>query len=191
VHFLEMFLKCLFIWKLPVATPSEMQTADVIVTQASHHLKDGTLGPGNQTLGNVVMELHRLYPDKPIIPQDDVARTAPDIKYFAIAKPPEDNQEGESTTQWNTYTVAVFQAQICWRNQWRTVVVVAEPVHHGRTVWVMEKLGLNPLLAPVPRTSESYYHPDSKSWFSRGRWSWQPIPRELLCRIYFLLTGKI
>jgi hypothetical protein len=51
---------------------------------------------------------------------------------------------------------------------------------------VSQKIGLDVLLADVPII---VFDPESKQWWMRS--AWQNYPRELACRVVWVLLGKI
>jgi len=71
IFFRDIF-RCLFIWKVAQATTQDIRKADAIVTMAQGLLKNGKPSPGDKVLANVVRDLHRRFPQKPIIPQEPV-----------------------------------------------------------------------------------------------------------------------
>lgn len=183
MEFVRTALKCLFSWRFPPANDAELASADAIVTQSYNRHKDGTMGPGNAIMASVAKQLHELY-GLPVIPQEELVMADPTLPYFDVAG---GSKDGMSTKNWNTYEVAKFQANVCKTNGWRKVVVVVVPLGSGRALWCYKKLGLEPILAPMP--SGGYYHPDNQTFTLRG-----PIRlfiREVLCRILFLKWGYL
>lgn len=189
MEFLKKLWNCLFVWNLPKATCDEIETADVIVTQAISRSKDGSPGRGNELLAVRVRQLHRKYPDKPIIPQEEVWLAEKGIPYFAVAHVPDGEPWNRSTTTWNTESVARFQADICKEYGWTKAALIAVPCHQGRAAWTMEKLGFKPLVVATPGNTCSYCHKDAAYWSARS--GWRVIAREVACRLYFLFTGRI
>lgn len=183
MEFIRNFLNCLFVWRFKPATDAEMFSADAIVTQSYNRHKDGTMGPGNLIMASVAKKLHGQY-GLPVIPQEELVMADPTLHYFDVAG---GSKDGKSSKNWNTYEVAKFQANVCRANGWEKVIVVVAPLGAGRALWCYKKLGLEPILAPMPHGG--YYHPDNQTFTLRG-----PIRlfiREFLCRLLFLKWGYL
>ncbi len=188
--FLKKLWKCLFVWNLPKASCKELESADVIVTQAISRSRDGSPGRGNELLASRVRQLHQKYPDKPIIPQEEVFRAMKgEIHCYEVARVPDGEPWDHSTPTWNTESVARFQAQICKEQGWKKATLVAFPSHQGRAAWTMEKLGLEPVVVNMPGATRDYCHREAAYWSARA--GWRVIAREFACRLYFLFTGRI
>jgi len=99
------------------------------------------------------------------------------------------SSDGKSTLTWNTETVAAAQAKYCRTHRITHVVLVAFPFHMNRSRWTYEKLGLTVTPAPVPKDMHLYVSPGLVH--SSHRFVWTAFLREFLCRILFLLQGKI
>lgn len=183
MEFIRNLLKCLFVWRFKYATEAELASADAIVTQSYNRHKDGTAGPGNLIMAIVAKELCLRY-RLPVIPQEELVMAMPTLPCFAVAG---GSNDGKSTKNWNIYEVAKFQANVCKANGWKKVVVVVVPLGAGRALWCYKKLGLDPILAPMP--TSGYYHPDNQTFTLRG-----PIRlfiREFLCRLLFQKWGYL
>ncbi len=181
--------KCLFVWNIPSANKEEFGTADAIVTMAHGRMRDGTAGPGNVILAKITREFNEKYPHLPILPQEEIPLADPDLPYYTIIG---GSLDGCSTMEWNTYAIASWQAKICKENGWKRVIVIAFPLHMGRTTWVYEKLGLIPLPAKMPLGLKAYMDPNLVPSGVLGIQT--PVRfavRELLCRILFLYKGWI
>lgn len=173
MRFAQDLFQSLFVWSVPQASKQEIAQADAIVTMAHGLLKDGTPSPGDQILADVVRNLHRQFPTKPIIPQEPVALAAPDLPYVAVARPPKINVLGSSNMAWNTRVVARFDAEVCRRNGWKKVAFVATPWCQPRTQWELERCKLQCVAVPVPPFRKLIYdplytHPLSIYWYGRG-----------------------
>ena len=189
MNFLKKLWKCLFVWNVPSGNQEELERADVIVTQAISRSKNGKPGCGNELLAMVARQLHRKYPDTPIIPQEEVWLAEKSIPYFAVAHVPDGEPWDHSTPTWNTESVARFQAEICRKNGWIRAALIAVPVHQGRAAWTMEKLGLEPIVIKMPGVTNDYCHNEAAYWSARA--GWRVVVREFFCRLYFLFTGRI
>ncbi len=53
MYFFSKLWHCLTCWELPVASPAEIATAQVIVTQAVEFDRNGSPGPGNAILAEI------------------------------------------------------------------------------------------------------------------------------------------
>ena len=186
-RFLKRLADCFFTWKFPEPSLLELVPVGVIVTQAWSKLRDGQPGPGNTLLADTAIDLSWKRGFK-VIAQEEVAYVYPG-RFAFVARAPKSCTDGRSTPEWNTYMVAVKQAEICLQYGWQTVLVVAAPVHMGRALWVYERLGFRALPAPV-HNARAYNHPDTVHWSTRGSLLWTYI-RELMCRLLFLWQGKI
>lgn len=197
----------LFTWQLTPATETELATAHAIVTQAHGRMRDGTAGPGNEIMAAATRRLHERFPYLPILPQEDVALADPELPYHSVIGGLKDSRAmanvrhkhathgggsatGASNMQWNTYVIARAQAEICKRNGWTRVIVVAFPLHWGRAAAAYRKLGLLPLMVEMPPYLDAYMHPDL---VPDGLLGIQTVSkfkkRELLCRLLFKYKG--
>jgi hypothetical protein len=190
--FLYKLLLCLFWWHIPDATNEEMNSADVILTQSIGRNKDNQPSIGNGILALSMYELHCKFPDKPIIPQQEVALMVNGMmNYAAIAcHPRNDPDHYKSSSEWNTDTVVKFQAGICRDHGWSRAIVVTTPLHRVRTAMVMQRYGLEAYFAPGFPWQHMYSDPDADTWGMRGS-SWRFMISELGRRLYFLFTGRI
>lgn len=186
MEFLKKLWHCFFVWRFAPANEAELTTADAIVTQACSRMKDGSPGPGNNILAVVTRQMYERYPVAGILPQDEIALADPGLPYSFVAR---GRPDGRSTVSWNTYEVAKMQAAECFRRGWKKVIVVAFPMHMGRALWTYEKIGLDPLPAPMPSGMKQYLHRNLVHWSHHGRL--RIIIRELFCRLLFLVWGWI
>lgn len=178
---------CLFDWNIPSASEKELETADAIVTMAHGRMRDGTAGPGNVIMAKVTRKFHEKYPHLPILPQEEIPLADPDLPYHTIIG---GSLDGCSTMEWNTHAIASWQAKICKENGWKKVIAIVFPLHQGRAVAVYRKVGLVPLLAPMPPDLKAYMHPDLVPGGIVGiQTPARFATRELLCRILFLYKG--
>jgi hypothetical protein len=173
-------------WSPPVATEEELGTAQAIVTMAHGRMRDGKAGPGNAIMACVTRALWEKY-RLPILPQEEISMADPSLPCHTIISGSDD---GRSNMKWNTRIIAERQAEICKKNGWTKVIVVAFPLHQGRARAVYRKLGLEPLFAEMPARLKDYMHPNL---VPGGIVGIQTIPRfvvrEFLCRILFLWKG--
>ncbi len=178
--FIQKLWNCFVNWNIAPATPQELRTADVIVTQACSRLKDNSPGPVNKVLADVTRRLWEHY-RLPILPQEEIAMADPTLPIHTRIGA---SLDGVSTMQWNTYVVAKWQARICLENGWKRVIVVAVPYHMGRACAVYRKVGLIPFPVAMPAQEKQYFLPELKMWALRT--PLRAKSRELACRLLFL-----
>ncbi len=167
--FFRDLFRCIFVWWIKPASEEEIAKAHAIATTAHGLTKSGKPSPGDTVLAMMMTDLHLRFPDKPIIPQEPVALAAPDIAYFAIAKPPTGNIFGSSNMAWNTRTVARFDADACRERGCKRVVLVAASWAAPRMKWELERCGMEVLVAKVPPyRKRTHAHPGCIYWYGRG-----------------------
>ena len=190
VSFSEKFFGCFFEWDVVCASRRELESADVILTQAAGRLADKRPGKGNMILAHVLRRLHAVFPEKPMMPQEEVAWAAPDLPYYkVITAPGKDLPKGHSTRLWNTDVVVGAQAAECRKNGWTKAIYLTLPGHHWRTALCMKHYGLTPYGMRVPATD--YSDPENIFFSLRHAYPFLFLVREFVCRILFLITGKI
>lgn len=161
--------RCAFVWKAPQGTEEQISRTHAIVTMAHGLLRNGQPSPGDHIFAGKLRELHKKFPEKPMIPQEPVALAAPDLRYVAVAKPPEENILGGSDMAWNTRAVARFQADVCHRHGWRTVALIAAPWTQTRAMWEIQRCDLDVVVVPMPPYRKDLYgHLDIIYWYARG-----------------------
>ena len=181
----------LFSWKVKPASREEMQKAAcAIVTQSTGREKDlETPGIGNFLLAEAT---HALWEQcgVPVLPQIEVelAERMRRKESFPSSFTPNQTTDGRSTLSWNTRTVAQLQKEwLCKNGIPLRVVLVASPIHQGRSKWVYERLGFRVFIAEVSRGR--YFDGKQDQWWLRnvaGVYLY-----ELCARIFFLAKGWI
>lgn len=190
MSFPKKLFDCFFEWDYVRVSLIQADSADVILTQAAGRLSGNRPGTGNNILALVLRQIHAVFPEKPMMPQEEVAWAAPDLPYYRVIRAPAlDLRKGHSTAQWNTDTIVAAQADECKKNGWTKAIYLTLPGHHWRTAMCMSRHGLVPFGIRVP--SSDYSDPEN-IFFSLRHWYPQLfLTRELACRIIFLATGKI
>lgn len=188
--FFQKLFGCFFAWNTVHAYFSELKSADVILTQAAGRVLGNKPGKGNIILARVLRQIHAVFPEKPMMPQEEVAWAAPDLPYHKVIRAPAgDLRKGHSTAQWNTDTIVAAQAEECKKMGWTKAIYLDVPGHHWRTGLCMKRHGLVPFVMLVP--SSDYSDPENIFFSLRHAYPWLFLTRELVCRIIFLITGKI
>lgn len=178
MSFLAKLWGCFFGWS--VETSRDLSSAQAIIAQSFGLRARGEPGLSNRILGLAVKAIYRDH-QLPVILQWEVAQYASGVPAIGIIR--KHRIEGEYL---DTYEVLAQTAEICKKNGWGRVIVIAHPHHMWRVAQTAEKFGLEPLipqLPPVPYDSESIQ-----------LWTRSPflfIPREVLYRLYLLFRGQI
>jgi hypothetical protein len=179
--------QCLNCWEPPLASPDEIATAQVIVTQAVEYDRDNTPGPGNAILAEIAFRYARTC-NLQVIPQKELLGAArPTMPCVAVVgNTPMRTAAGVRPA--HTATVCREQAEICRQHGWTRVLVITFPDHWWRTVMCYRKLGLVPLVPYMPSHQEArYYGPNAIRWHMRRRWTFRIY--EVAARLYFLYKG--
>lgn len=167
--------------------------ACAIVTQAWSASCTGSPGKGNWVLATVAEELVSQYYPIHLVAQAEVSDAL--HKAHWCVDPPKGVTLGRSSADWNTYTVALKQAERLRGigvEKGATIIVVAHPVHMRRALAVYRKLGFNPVPAEMPK--DGYGDPKAKHFVARGEEWWRkPIiyAREWLATLMFWWKGYI
>ena len=175
---------------------------NVYCTQAHGRLKNGDVGPGNRILAREVKRRWELNP-APILAQEEVAWALEELSVPVHTVISEkmvglNQSTGLSTSDWNTYVIAVEQIKICVANRWDNAGIAAVPFHWARAIASYQKGAhdlkalFNPFMIPMPPDMRKYMHPDL---VPGGLLGIQTCPRfvmrELCCRLYFYHKGRI
>lgn len=180
--------RIVFSWSFKVPPKEELETADLILTQAYSRNADGSSGPGNEILASVVRDCYILF-GTPVLPQEEVSWCLTEsVPQVGVAN---GSKDGRSTIGHNTYTVAVMQAEYCRGKGVKTVIVVAHPIHMNRALWVYERLGLRALPASMPLDYGKYQGPNLMHGSARCHWFVFWLREMFVARPLFLLQGKI
>ncbi len=165
------------IWS-PKATPTF--GADVIITHAAADFVDGTQGPANHYLEQVVRRLH-IETKLPIIAQGELAQYIRDLPLYGNIP-----KQSESPHYVDSVEVARIHKTVCDEYGWRHPILISYSHHLWRAKMVTRKAGFTDI-----RNLEmkSIYYRGSSQW-----WMASPvlnISREILCRLVWLVQGKI
>ncbi|OGY64644.1 MAG: hypothetical protein A3I89_02205 [Candidatus Harrisonbacteria bacterium RIFCSPLOWO2_02_FULL_41_11] len=186
MSFFKKLCRILFVFNIPPASEEELQTADVIVTQAAGRKVDGTPTPANFVLARIAHKLQEKY-RLPLLVQEEVKMADPELvtEFVAINA----SFIGLSTPSWNTFEVAKVQIEYCKRKGYKKgIVIPAVPDHMGRAVWSYQTLGLETLPISMPEDI-NYFVLENIQWFDR---TWLRFRiRETLTRLLFWYWGYI
>ncbi|MBI2635356.1 MAG: hypothetical protein HYW79_02320 [Parcubacteria group bacterium] len=187
MHFFKMFWKICTVWKIKPANEEELKSADVIVSFSDSKMIDGSLGPGNEIIGQVTEKYQTFY-NLPVMAQEEAAVSAAQfgakVQYISIG-----TQDGKSYLHWNTAIIMDYVAAFCYRNNWNKLIIVSIPDHMPRCVWCAEKRGLKAFAASMPSKGQ-YFHKNLALPSCRGG-SFRFRFRDFFVRILFLLQGNI
>lgn len=174
--FLRKLWECLTIWHL---AETETDTADVIIAHAGGENTKGEPGLINAYLEKVVREIYARKP-LPIVAQGELARCLTDLTLVGHIP-----RQAESSTYIDTVDVAKWHLAVCRENGWTKPILVSFQPHIWRAMMVCRKLGFE---VQIPRVGEVYDRKCSQWWLRSPRLN---NPRELACRIIWLVQGKI
>lgn len=178
LHLLRTLWGCFTVWHLKGT--DDFSGADVIIAHAGGETSDGRPGRINRFLEQVVRGIHAKT-RVPILAQGELSRCIIDLP--VVAKTP---RQAESTDYLDTVGVTEFFKKICDQNGWKRPILVSYHPHLWRGKKVAEKLGMEVI---IPEIQSGIYDPKcSQKWM---RSPWLNTPRELACRLVWLLQGKI
>ncbi len=174
--FLRKLWGCLTVWHLE---GTDSNDADVIITHAGGENIAGEPGLINAYLETVVREIYSRK-KLPIVAQGELARCLSDLPLVGHIP-----RQAESPRYIDTVDVAKIHLDVCRENGWRKPILVSFQPHIWRAMMVCQKLGFEVQIAQV---GEVYDKDCSQKWL---RSPWFNTPRELACRVVWLLQGKI
>jgi hypothetical protein len=177
VSFLGKFFGCLFAWSLQ---QTDLLGADVIIAHAGGEAKDGTPGPINRYLEEVVRTLHEKT-GLPIIAQGELAQCITDLPLYGFIP-----KQSQSPRYIDSVDVAKIHKQVCNDNGWRHPIVISYGDHLWRAIMVSRKVGFKDVRNLRMKTV--YFRECSQWWMSSP---WFNKPREILCRLVWLVQRKI
>lgn len=178
MHFLKTLWGCLFVWHLKGT--SDFAGADCIIAHAGGETVNGQPGKMNELLEKVVRTLHQKT-GLPIIAQGELARCITDLPLVGNIP-----RQAESSMYIDSVVVTGIFKQICNNKGWKHPILVSYHPHLWRGKMVAEKLGMKVI---IPEIEPGIYDKECSQKWMRSRWL--NTPRELLCRILWLLQGKI
>ena len=138
-------------------------------------------GISNIFLSDCIVSTYNKSP-KPLIIQEDAALAfPPNISIdFVISK---HHVPGEYL---DSYEVSRQGVEYCKQHGYETLLVFAHPDHIWRVMKTLKKLGIHAIAADTRGTP---YDPLSVQIWTRSKWIF--LPREILTRMFYYLTGKI
>ncbi len=170
-------ISCFANWNLP---STSLDGADVIISHAGGAALDGTPGPINEYLASEIRRLHA-ETGLPIIAQGEVAECLKDLQLFG--KIP---KQSESPTYVDSTYVARIHKQVCDAHGWKHPILITYSHHLWRAKMVTLKAGFQDVRHTQLRTI--YFASCSQRQMISPLFN---IPREILCRILWVLQGKI
>lgn len=178
--YLRTLFGCLFTWHLKQT--GNLSDGDVIITHAGGETVDSNPGKINKFLEGIVREIHKQTGSRlPIIAQGELARCISDLPLVG-----EIPRQAESEEYIDSLYVAKIHKEICDKNGWKRPILVSYHPHIWRGMMVARKLGMEVIVPEIPR---GVYDRDcSQRWM---RSPWFNTPRELACRLVWLIQGKI
>jgi hypothetical protein len=193
MSFLKKLLGCFFVWRIG---RTSYEGADVIISHAGGDREDGDPGAINWYLESIIRDIYSSYrgPDGkplPIMAQGEVAQCLKNLPIVGHIPRQRDYQKGAGSKAYlNTIDVVKIQLEECRKNGWKHPIVVSYQPHLWRLLAVFEKEGRGTLSGiAVAHVPHFVYEPRcSQKWM---RTPWLNTPREVLCRLAWLFTGKI
>ena len=177
MNFLQKILECLFVWNLE---ETDLSGADVIIVHAGSDSADNSPGPINIHISEVVRSIHEKT-GLPIVAQGEVAQCLTDLPMYGVIP-----KQSDSIHYLDSTDVAKIQKQVCDENSWNHPILVANGHHLWRVKMVTLKVGFADTRNPKIK---SVYFWGCKHWWMKSPWLF--IPREFICRVVWLLQGKI
>lgn len=179
-HFLKILWECFSVWHLKGT--EDLSSADCIVAHAGAETNSGHSGRMNKILGEKIKEILRDHP-LPVIAQGELAKHLEGIGVRVFTQTP---RQLECKEYIDTVWVTNFFKKICDQNGWKKPVLLSYHPHLWRGKMVAEKLGMEVI---IPLIQSGIYDPECSQWWMRS--SWFNTPREIACRLVWLLQGKI
>lgn len=177
MRFLKTLFGCCFVWHIRGAN---LHGADVIIAHAGGDAMDGSPGKINEYLASIIRDIYKESP-LPIVAQGELAEYLRDLPLVGNIP-----RQRDAPKYIDTVDVARIHLEECRKSGFKLPILVSYQPHLWRAKKVSEKLGLKVVVADVPRT---VYDKDCSQWQMRS-----PLfnyPRELLCRLVWLIQGKI
>jgi len=178
--FLKKIIECFFVWHVPSDFKRLLKESDVLIGQSFGVRANNNPGKSNEKLSCIAKEIQDKY-SVPLILQWEIAEGIQSISDVEVIR-----QHRRKGKYLDTYEVIAQANNICKKNGWNRVIMLAHPHHCWRCVMAAEKLGLS--VAVVNTMEISYDHLSKQIW---TRSPWMFMPRELVARLLYLVTGKI
>ncbi len=178
--FLRKLWECFTVWYVPPSR--DLYKGDVIISHAGGVALDGSPGKINEHLEAVIRGLHHNNPALKVIAQGELVPCLGGLP--VVGNIP--TQQEALPAYIDTVDVTEIFKKLCDKNGWKHPILVSYQPHMWRGLKVCEKLGMkNVLVAPTA----GIYDPNcSQRWMISPRLN---TPRELACRLVWLLQGKI
>ena len=173
------FFQCLFCWRVKASSEEEIRTAEVVLGQ-SFGLREDNPGESNRALAEIAERLHSKY-GTPLVLQWEIADQLPALPIARVIR-----RHTIKGKYLDTYEVLSQSMTLCRRQDWKKAVMLAHSDHYWRCLMVAKKLGFEVLA--IDTSSVPYDKLSSQSW-TRSRIRF--IPREIVARFIYLITGKI
>lgn len=161
-------------------TKEEIDNVDAYFCQSFGLRKDGP-GTSNEFLANFIVEIYNKIPKKLIIQEDAAIAFPKEIKINKII-----SKHSKPEKYLDTYEVSRQCAKYCKEYGIKKLLVFAHPDHIWRVARSIEKFGIETISVKLKSMP---YDPESSQVWTRSRRAF--LPRELIVRIYYFLTGKI
>ncbi len=178
--FFKKIIECFFVWHIPSDSEDCLEKADVLIGQSFGNRPNNDPGKSNKELARIAKRVHEKY-GVPLVLQWEIADCINDVSKAGVVR-----KHQEKNKYLDTYEVIVQSKDICERSGWRKAIILAHPQHCWRCVMTAKKLGLDTLVVATKKVP--YDHLSDQIW-TRNVWIF--IPRELISRLFYLLTGKI
>lgn len=183
-QFIKKFFQCIFIWHVPA---EDTRDADAIILHAAGtNRPDGSPGPINDYLADIVCQIHALGQRFPIVPQGEVISSlAGKInKSYLYGDIPlqRDSLKGYLDTE----DILRMQKSVCAEHGWKRPILVTTRPHMLRALLVARNMGIDAIPYEIPQT---VWDPANEQIWMRN--PWLNLPRELLVRVVWLFQGKL
>lgn len=183
LSFFKLMWDCVFYFEASVSL--SLEGADAIIAHAGGENSQGEPGEINYFLAHQIRDICKSLGDLPIVAQGELAPCIPDLNLVATTiRQAESVVSGKGYI--DTYQVARFHLEKCREMGFQKPILVSYHPHLWRAKKVSEKIGL-PVLIPKIKAGV-YDRSCSQIWM---RSPWLNTPREILCRVFWALQGKI
>lgn len=179
-HFLKTLWECLFVWHLKGT--SNFSGADCVFAHAGAYTTAGEPGKMNEYLVEMIADLYQKT-RLPIFAQGEMARLLIARGIPVAGSTP---TQAESEEYLDSVGVTKVFKTLADKRGWRRPIMVSYHPHLWRGKAAAEKIGMEIL---VPHIRPGIYDSECSQVWMRS--PWLNTPRELACRLVWLLQGKI